>query len=432
MLGNGSVLVIDDETAITSSLEAILSDEGYKVYKANSGEQGIELAFSESPDVILADVWMPGIDGIQTLQAVKDSELRSEVILMSGHGNIETAVKATKIGAFDFIEKPLSMETVIRVIAAAIESKEDKWSEKDEFSTEKYTFFKIPELNNKKSQNKIESPQKTISRSIVLYGRGLHSGLKTGLILEPLPPDSGIHFGNLTNPETIPADVMFVDNTNYSTNLRYGSVSARTIEHLMSALYAYGITNLLIKIGAEVPIMDGSSIVFCEEIEKALIIEQNKSINHIVIDKVYEVGKQNSEEGYIKIEPSEDFEITYKLDYPKPIGIQSFTYVQKDIDSYKTDIAPARTFNFVSALDSIEQMGLGEGGRWGNVVLVDDEKVVNTELRFMDEFVRHKILDLLGDFSLAGAPITGKIYAEKSGHSMNIEITKIIKKEFFT
>ena len=119
---------------------------------------------------------------------------------------------------------------------------------------------------------------------------------------------------------------MFVDNTNYSTNLRYGSVSARTIEPLMSALYAYGITNLLIKIGAEVPIMDGSSIVFCEEIEKALIIEQNKSINHIVIDKVYEVGKQNSEEGYIKIEPSEDFEITYKLDYPKPIGIQSFTY----------------------------------------------------------------------------------------------------------
>ena len=405
MLGNGSVLVIDDETAITSSLEAILSDEGYKVYKANSGEQGIELAFSESPDVILADVWMPGIDGIQTLQAVKDSELRSEVILMSGHGNIETAVKATKIGAFDFIEKPLSMETVIRVIAAAIESKEDKWSEKDEFSTEKYTFFKIPELNNKKSQNKIESPQKTISRSIVLYGRGLHSGLNTGLIL---------------------------DNTNYSTNLRYGSVSARTIEHLMSALYAYGITNLLIKIGAEVPIMDGSSIVFCEEIEKALIIEQNKSINHIVIDKVYEVGKQNSEEGYIKIEPSEDFEITYKLDYPKPIGIQSFTYVQKNIDSYKTEIAPARTFNFVSALDSIEQMGLGEGGRWGNVVLVDDEKVVNTELRFMDEFVRHKVLDLLGDFSLAGAPITGKIYAEKSGHSMNIEITKIIKKEFFT
>ena len=431
MLGNGSVLIIDDEVAITSSLEAILADEGYKVFKANSGEQGIELAFSQSPDVILADVWMPGIDGIQTLQAVKDSELRSEVILMSGHGNIETAVKATKIGAFDFIEKPLSMETVIKVIAAAIESKEDKWSEKDNISTEKYTFFKIPKLHNEKKHAKIKTPQKTISRSIVLYGRGLHSGLKTGLILEPLPPDSGIHFGSLTNPETIPADVMFVDNTNYSTNLRYGSVAARTIEHIMSALYAYGITNLLIKIGAEVPIMDGSSIVFCEEVEKALIIEQNKSINHIVIDKVYEIGRKKSQDGYMRIEPSENFEITYKLDYPKPIGIQNFTYTHKDIDSYKSDIAPARTFNFVSALDSIEQMGLGEGGRWGNVVLVDDEKVVNTELRFKDEFVRHKILDLFGDFSLAGAPIMGSIYAEKSGHRMNIEMTKIIKKEFF-
>ena len=431
MLGNGSVLIIDDETAITSSLEAILVDEGYKVFKANSGEKGIELAFSQSPDVILADVWMPGIDGIQTLQAVKDSELRSEVILMSGHGNIETAVKATKIGAFDFIEKPLSMETVIKVIAAAIESKEDKWSEKDPISAEKYTFFKIPKLSNEKKHTKNKTPQKTISRSIVLYGRGLHSGLKTGLILEPLPPDSGIHFGNLTNPETIPADVMFVDNTNYSTNLKYGSVAARTIEHIMSALYAYGITNLLIKIGAEVPIMDGSSIVFCEEVEKALIIEQNKPINHIVIDKVYEIGEKKSQDGYIRIEPSENFKITYKLDYPKPIGIQNFTYTHKDIDSYKSDIAPARTFNFVSALDSIEQMGLGEGGRWGNVVLVDDEKVVNTELRFKDEFVRHKILDLLGDFSLAGAPIIGNIYAEKSGHRMNIEMTKIIKKEFF-
>ncbi|MED5580370.1 MAG: UDP-3-O-acyl-N-acetylglucosamine deacetylase, partial [Nitrospinota bacterium] len=285
MLGNGSVLIIDDETAITSSLEAILTDEGYKVYKANSGEKGIELALSESPDVILADVWMPGIDGIQTLQVLKESELHSEVILMSGHANIETAVKATKIGAFDFIEKPLSMETVIKVIAEAIESKEYKWSEKEGSSKGKNTSLKIPKLSNKKKQQKNKTTQKTISRSVVLYGRGLHSGLKTGLILEPLPPDSGIHFGSLTNPETIPADVLFVDNTNHSTNLKHGSVIARTIEHLMSALYAYGITNLLIKIGAEVPIMDGSSIVFCQEIEKALIIEQNKSINHIVIDK---------------------------------------------------------------------------------------------------------------------------------------------------
>ncbi len=150
-----------------------------------------------------------------------------------------------------------------------------------------------------------------------------------------------------------------------------------------------------------------------------------------MIDKIYEIGETNSDDGYIKIEPSDNLEITYKLDYPKPIGIQNFTFIQKDIDSYKSEIAPARTFNFVSALDSIEQMGLGEGGRWGNVVLVDDEKVVNTELRFRDEFVRHKILDLLGDFSLAGAPITGKIYAEKSGHKMNIEITKVLKKEFF-
>ena len=431
MLGNGSVLIIDDETAITSSLEAILTDEGYKVYKANSGEKGIELALSESPDVILADVWMPGIDGIQTLQVVKESELHSEVILMSGHANIETAVKATKIGAFDFIEKPLSMETVIKVIAEAIESKEYKWSEKEGSSKGKNTFLKIPKLSNEKKQQKNKATQKTISRSIVLYGRGLHSGLKTGLILDPLPPDSGIHFGNLTNPETIPADVLFVDNTNHSTNLKHGSVIARTIEHLMSALYAYGITNLLIKIGAEVPIMDGSSIVFCQEIEKALVIEQNKSINHIVIDKTYEVGGKKSQNGYIRIEPSKNFEITYKLDYPRPIGIQNFTYKHKNTDSYKLEIAPARTFNFVSALDSIEQMGLGEGGRWGNVILVDDEKVVNTELRFLDEFVRHKILDLLGDFSLVGAPIIGNVFAEKSGHSLNIKMTKIIKKEFF-
>ncbi len=702
-MDKGQVLIVDDEQDILFSLEGILEDEGYRVAKADSGERALEMMRAEAPDVVLVDVWMPGIDGIKTLQTAKEFQGDTEVIVMSGHGNIDTAVTATKLGAFDFIEKPLSMEAVIRVVNAAVRKKRivevenaDSWGvslegndpgviearkkiaeaaadlrpvvisgepgagkrfvarkihlegitkdtalrllhcrtfpEKgdeaafadslrrlfpddtkgtiflgglehmeadnkfvfldallaktkqrervvvaiDEESGEEnrrelasevaeyllarriylpplrdrrgdilplakrlleeaskkmglekafeadamaalfqfnwpgnvvelkgavnhafssapgkmirtehlprrvrggYTqeleedcptnfkaarrdwerrFFSyhlvrnnwdlktiarsvevpIATLKRKLQTHRLESPsadqaprgvvQKTIGRSVIMYGRGLHSGVKTGLLLEPLPSGSGIHFGNLITSETVAARVAYVKSTDHATNLRDGSVVARTIEHLMSALHAYGLTNLLVKIGEEVPIMEGSAMAFCQLIEDAGIEEQDAGVPTLIVDKVYEVGKPGGEEGFLRIEPGEGFIVSFRIEHPPPIGNQGYTYAHTDPESYKKEIATARTFGFIWELEKLEQRGLAEGGRWGNVILVDRERVVNTELRFPDEFVRHKILDLIGDLYLLGRPISGKVTAERTGHRHNVALVNLL------
>ena len=125
-MDKGHVLIVDDEREILASLEDVLLDEGYRVERAESGEIALQLVRTEVPDVVLVDVWMPGIDGIKTLQTVKESNADIEVVLMSGHGNIETAVAATKLGAFNFIEKPLSIDAVLRIVASAVQARRDK------------------------------------------------------------------------------------------------------------------------------------------------------------------------------------------------------------------------------------------------------------------------------------------------------------------
>ena len=269
-----------------------------------------------------------------------------------------------------------------------------------------------------------ETNQRSISKSVVLYGRGLHSGLKTGLIIEPLSPGSGIQFGNLTSPDIVRANVDSVDGTNHATNLRNGAVTARTIEHLMSALHAYKISNILIKMNEEVPVMDGSAVEFCRLLEEAGIEDQKEKREDLWVDKVYEIGEPADEKGYIRIEPADSFSVSYLIDYPEPIGKQSYLYEHKNALSFQEEIAPARTFGFVSELESLEKMGLAEGGRWDNVILVDKARVVNTQLRFPNEFVRHKILDVIGDLYLTGRPIRGKVTAERSGHRHNVALVK--------
>ncbi len=207
--------------------------------------------------------------------------------------------------------------------------------------------------------------QRSIARSVVLHGRGLHSGLKTGLIVEPLPPGSGVRFGNLTSSETVRARVDFVDGTNHATNLRDGAVTARTIEHLMSALHAYRVSNILVKIGEEVPVMDGSAGEFCRLLEEAGIEEQQEKIEELRLDEAHEVGEPGSGEGYIRIEPADSLSISYLMDYPEPIGRQRYLYAHRNASGFQKEIAPARTFGLVSELKSLENMGLAEGGRLG-------------------------------------------------------------------
>jgi two-component system nitrogen regulation response regulator NtrX len=684
------ILIVDNETSVVQTLAAVLRDEHFEVSYASDGEHALHLMHTEPPDLVLLDIWLPGMDGLETLQALKKQYAEIEVIVISGHGNIETAVKATKLGAFDYIEKPLSLERLLltmyqalhrrtqnldrtllplaqqqssilvgdsRQIQAVRHQLEQAWqydtavliqgeegsgkalvarllhngSERREgpfvrckcarltpHNVERMLFgciafpdngnntlhkgylemanggvlfldeadhlplevqqkllqaietgaitrvggkISIPlnvrivascttdqtgshhirallsGLNNLLQQNYIETPplrthkddipaltqhflqmygdaapkgidndamaillryhwpgnvkelknlltrivnttgdgclrlsdippvirgfhvlrhnsnpaeslsdtgtrynrerhanqnhrcgQRTLRRSVVLYGQGLHSGLKTGLILSPLPPNSGILFKDITSGETVPASIEFVESTDFCTSLQKGRVTARTIEHLMSTLHAYRISNLLVKISDEIPIMDGSAAAFCQLIEEGGIEEQSTAVEEFIVDQCYHVGDMTPDAKYILVEPFDGFRVSYRLSYPKPLGVQEVLYEHRDGSSYRQDIAPARTFAFLRDVEKMHTLGLVAGGRFNNVILIDNEKIVNSvQLRFPNEFARHKVLDIIGDFYLLGGPLRGHIKANMTGHTENIALVRQLR-----
>jgi len=420
------ILVVDDEDSIRQSLSDVLKDEGFEVMLASNGKESLEMLDSNLPDLVILDIWMPMMDGTEVLKAIKAKYPALKVIMISGHGNIEAAVKAIKLGAYDYIEKPLSLEGVLLTVKRALGEKRES--------------EKIRGLEDKKSQplNLSTSPssaltkdigsshhQRTISKSIVMGGQGLHSGGKTGLILSPLPPNSGIVFTGLSSEEMVPAHLDYVHSTDYATTLKRGHTSIMTIEHLMAVLHIYRITNILIKIDREVPIMDGSAVDFCQMIEDCGIDEQDEPLDDIVIDKHYLAG-DIADGRFISIEPSPKFTIQYTMDYPMPIGRQEASFILDNPEVFKKEVAPARTYGSIKDYGRLEEMGLAKGGRLSNVVLVDEEKVINTSLRFKNEFARHKILDIVGDLYLLGRPIRGGVTARMTGHRENILLLRKI------
>ncbi len=719
-----SVLLVDDEESIIKSLGGSLEDEGYTLLTAQDGTKAMEIIKTQPVDIVFLDIWLPGMDGLETLKSIKDFDQTIEVITMTGHGTVNTAVQAIKMGAFDFLEKPFSLDTIIdsikkiqekrqtslqylpytesksssiheviigkspevadirrqiesksytdenilihgesgvgkelvarlihgasaqkhrpfikfncaayavediekelfgpqdagsatimmkgllnsvpagdvyihavdllpvsaqnrcadflrtyrvknkslRIIAASIkdfteECTQGRMSEKLlscfsptviqlpplrkrradivlllkffiryfckeygqkekslenealevlvnydwpgnvkelkniveklvvsvpttsitmsdlpltvknalESSVEGYylRYDSLKEAENawrrnylvfhlrKNNQNIRESAQqlhieeatlrsyieqygivlthtekgdkrfqRTLKRSMVLSGRGLHSGIKTGLIISPLPPNSGIIFGNISDGETISAHIDFVESTEYATSLKKGNARASTIEHFLAALHAYRISNLLIKINNEIPIMDGSALDFCKLFEDAGIEDQDAPLDEIIISEQYTVGELALDQKFITIEPADKFCIHYTLNYPNPVGHQEYTFILENDQSFKEEIAPARTFGFLKDIEALGKKGLANGGRLDNFILIDDEKVINTELRFPDEFVRHKILDLMGDSYLLGRPIRGKITANMTGHTQNCSLLRMIR-----
>ncbi|MDH5761829.1 MAG: UDP-3-O-acyl-N-acetylglucosamine deacetylase [Nitrospinota bacterium] len=666
------VLIVDDEINIVTSLQEILNDEGYEIVTAADGLDALEIVQSEPPDLVLLDIWIPGMDGIEVLQAIKTYHPEIEVLVMSGHGTIDTAVKATKLGAYDFIEKPFSLNQLVGSVERALKQKKGRMNGKGDNTSirhelphcfemmvevkkavteasktnapiliqgevgtgkefiaqaiqnkskksnvpllkincalrsapkiqielfapqdekgqrkkstrggagKKTVYLKniesmplelqeqlasalesaaarkpntlIPErifasttkdlkiltdnnqfhpgLHNILKENVVNAPplrdnraliptlteeyfadleargkvvcknfteetmralceydwpenfkelraildhiartlhpekeitlddisafihkaplktqdkrsftkdpsdnrplQRTLKRSVVLCGRGLHSGIKTGLIMQPLPPGSGIIFGDISSGNTIPAKVENVQSTEYATSLRKGYASVSTIEHIMATLHMYRVHNLLIKIGDEAPVMDGSAKDFCQLIEDGDFEEQNSPYEELVIEKTYTFGSKEDGGAFISIEPYDGFKVSYHMEYPAPIGVMDHTFEFDGADSFKKEIAPARTFGFVKDVAMLNKMGFGVGGKLDNFILLGDQKVLNTELRYENEFARHKILDILGDFYLLGKPIRGYIKAHKSGHTQNIGLLKTIKED---
>ena len=728
-MAKGRILIVDDEASIVRSLEGILADEGFDVVQARDGEAALALLQAQSCDLVLLDLWMPGIDGIQTLQRLKAMQTNVCIIVMSGHGNIETAVKATKLGAFDYLEKPLSLDNVLSSVNAAFDhlwkTRDHHWVEvvraaaepligvsealqalrpqieaathheapllivgepgsgkeflarlihqrqyprgpfmrlycaavsdrelaqvcgdgnslsmllqdRDDLTCDhdsevgtlyldglerlstpaRHAFTRLmsavgpqawrggarlrmrliaatlpsawqdsgigvlladlqrvfataplvtvplrhrvedipllvdyylrysarkygslpkevhPEalqallgydwpgnvnelkamlervvlttprgiigvehlphhviepagtsgsvaagapyaslkearrawerqylveqlrkyhgnaahaaqalqLNERSLQRRLRVlgigrsepprrstlPQRTLQRSVVIHGQGLQSGVKTGMILSPLPPNSGILFGDIATGETIPAAAAHVESTGYATTLRRGLVTARTVEHIMAALHMYRLTNVLVKIGGEVPFMDGSARDFCQLIEAAGVEEQAAEAPVLKICERHVWGQEEPDQKHFVIEPASRLTITYHLQYPPPIGRQQYTFVADSPEHFKATIAPARTFGFVKEIEHLHALGMANGGRLTNVILVDESRIINTELRFPDEFVRHKVLDLLGDLYLTGKFVQGKITAYLTGHTENLALVKFL------
>jgi UDP-3-O-acyl N-acetylglucosamine deacetylase len=427
----GPILIVDDEANIRKSLEGVLSDEGYSCALAGDGADALSQLQSLHPSLVLLDIWMPGMDGIETLRRIKELQPRTPVIMMSGHATISTAIKATKTGASDFVEKPLELDLVLNAIRRALDTQDagrNAAAGDAVPSTGTRPPEGVPELQSMVFGNQTVRgalmPQRTLARSAVMYGQGLHSGKKSGLIFEPLGPDSGIHFAGVSDNRTVPAHLDYVGSTGYATTIRLGSTQVGTIEHVMSALNAYGVGNLLIKCDGEVPVLDGSAVEFCSLFEEVGFENQVGGWYRIVVKEPVriEVGKAS-----IRLEPCDSFEIDYTLEYPAPVGKQRFVFRLDDPSAYRREIAPARTFGFVKDIGLLQRQGFALGGRFDNVVLFGEEGPINDTLRFPDEPVRHKILDAIGDLYLLGRRLQAKVVAHMTGHSHNIALLKKVR-----
>lgn len=260
--------------------------------------------------------------------------------------------------------------------------------------------------------------QRTLRKQIHLNGIGLHTGYPVELNLVPAAANTGIRFRrtDLKNFE-IEATRAHVARVSYATTLMKKGVMIATVEHLLSSLYGLGIDNLYIDLNSlEVPILDGSGQCFMEEIDKAGIAEQDELRQYILIQEPIEVRHGDKVAG---VYPDPVARATYIINFEhNAIGHQNI-HIELTPESYRREIGTARTFGFMADVEYLRKCGLIRGGSLENAVVLDDSGIVNNQLRFPDEFVRHKLLDLLGDISLVGYPIIGHLYAEKAGHAIH-------------
>jgi UDP-3-O-[3-hydroxymyristoyl] N-acetylglucosamine deacetylase len=265
--------------------------------------------------------------------------------------------------------------------------------------------------------------QRTIKKEVEIVGIGLHKGVPVKMKLEPLDDDMGIIFYRSDEAVTIPLSPENVIDTKMATVIGKEGVVISTIEHILSAVYAYGIDNLRISVdNDEIPVLDGSSSGFCMLLDEVGVQEQTKSKKALVIKKEVEVKVDNK---FVKIKPSNHIIYDFSIDFDHPvIGEQSFHF-DYSIAEYKENISRARTFGFLHEVQYLRSIGLAQGASLDNSIALDDHKVINPEgLRYNDEFVRHKILDAIGDMSLLGYTMVGEYSAHAGSHHLNHLLTK--------
>ena len=273
--------------------------------------------------------------------------------------------------------------------------------------------------------------QKTIKDPVVVEGIGLQTGSRTKLVLKSAPADSGINFIRVDLPgkPIISVQALSFDSCNLKrrrTTLRAGNVEIQTTEHLLSALFGLGIDNILIEAeGFELPGLDGSALGYVEAIEHAGILEQAVPVKELAVKNIVRCDGKNGSS--IEAIPYDGFKISYSLSYPvKSIGEQ-FLSLNITTENFKKEIAPARTFCMKKEAILLKLLGFGKGADYKNTLIMGKNGPVKNKLRFSDEPVRHKILDLIGDLCLVSMSLKAHIVAIKSGHGLNLELVKKLK-----
>ena len=264
--------------------------------------------------------------------------------------------------------------------------------------------------------------EQTIRSEIEFHGVGLHSGAQAYMRLIPAPAGSGIVFRRTDlDGFEIPANARNVAKVSYATSLMRGSVLISTTEHLLSALIGFGVDNVIVEVdNLEIPILDGSALPYVEAFQSVGLKQQRRRREYLRILKEVEVREGGK---FIGVYPGTGYGIDYTIDFPQPIGSARF---QGDLESgdYARLIAPARTFGFKEDEPKLRDMGLIRGASEECVIILTTQGVQNGPLRFADEFVRHKVLDLIGDLALAGRRIQGRVVAERAGHAMHTALVQ--------
>ncbi len=274
--------------------------------------------------------------------------------------------------------------------------------------------------------------QRTLKNSIRATGVGLHTGAKVGMMLRPAAPNSGIRFRriDLPQPVDISVNAEHVGDTRLCSTLTNGKVSVATVEHLMSALAGLGIDNIWVDLdGPEVPIMDGSASAFVFLLQSAGIVEQDIARRFIRIKRSVEVVEGDKR---VKFEPFDGFKVDFTIDFRHPVFEKSSQAISLDFatTSYVKEVSRARTFGFMQEVEWLRANGLALGGSLDNAIVMDEFRVLNGDgLRYEDEFVKHKVLDAIGDLYIIGHPIIGAFSAHKSGHALNNRLLRTLLRD---
>ena len=270
--------------------------------------------------------------------------------------------------------------------------------------------------------------QRTLRRPISCAGIGLHSGNKVTLSLKPAAADSGVRFRrtDLGGLE-VPAAIANVGGINYATGLMRDAVKVDTVEHLLGALVSLGIDNVIVELNSpEVPIMDGSAAPFVYLIHEAGVKRLAAPRRYLKIRRPISLTQGDKR---IAIYPSDHFKVTYSIAFDHPLLRHQSRTIRLSEEAFVDDIAPARTFTFLKEVEMLRQRGLALGGSLENAIVVGDTGILNHALRFDDEFVRHKILDVIGDMALLGLPVIGHLVAHRGGHALHTAFAALVMEE---